>query len=172
MSGKNSQILPSSFFFFFCMFSARKAGSKVFFYVLLHGHGDTSAGNWNSSHSCWLFSVANIKYLWREFKCGLHLGRVGVCVRVCVCVCLCLCKVTIFRHKDCVERWNVQLLLLLFINPLTPNDLYSGRTAPLTSKRCILYIYSTNIQWRYSPTGSWPTERPPPVSEASANFCG
>ena len=26
-----------------------------------------------------------------------------------------------------------------FINPLMPND-YSGRTAPLTSKRCILYI--------------------------------
>ena len=31
------------------------------------------------------------------------------------------------------------------INPLTPNDHYMGRTAPLTSKRCILYIYSTNI---------------------------
>ena len=30
-------------------------------------------------------------------------------------------------------------------NPLTPNDHYSCRTAPLTSKRCILYIYSTNI---------------------------
>ena len=28
------------------------------------------------------------------------------------------------------------------------------------------------IQWRYSPTGPWPTERPPQVSEASANFCG
>ena len=26
-----------------------------------------------------------------------------------------------------------------------PNDHYSGRTAPLTSKRSILYIYSTNI---------------------------
>jgi len=30
-------------------------------------------------------------------------------------------------------------------NPLTPNDPCSGRTTPLTSKRCILYIYSTNI---------------------------
>ena len=29
--------------------------------------------------------------------------------------------------------------------PLKPNEPYSGRTAPLTSKRCILYIYSTNI---------------------------
>ena len=35
------------------------------------------------------------------------------------------------------------------LNPLTPNDHYSGRTAPLTSKRCILYIYSTNIGTEY-----------------------
>jgi len=33
--------------------------------------------------------------------------------------------------------------------PLTPNDPYSGRNAPLTSKRCILYIYSTNIGTEY-----------------------
>jgi len=32
---------------------------------------------------------------------------------------------------------------------LTPNDPYSGRTAPLTSKRCILYIYSTNTGTEY-----------------------
>ena len=32
-----------------------------------------------------------------------------------------------------------------------PNDDYSGRTVPLTSKRCILYIYiySTNIGTEY-----------------------
>ena len=35
------------------------------------------------------------------------------------------------------------------LNPLTPNDLCSVRTAPLTSKRCILYIYSTNIGTEY-----------------------
>jgi len=29
------------------------------------------------------------------------------------------------------------------------NDPYSGRIAPLTSKRCILYIYSTNICTEY-----------------------
>ena len=34
-------------------------------------------------------------------------------------------------------------------NLLTPNDDYSGRTAPLTSKCCILYIYSTNISTKY-----------------------
>ena len=32
---------------------------------------------------------------------------------------------------------------------LTPNDPYSGRTAPLTSKRCISCIYSTNIGTEY-----------------------
>ena len=37
----------------------------------------------------------------------------------------------------------------LKINRLTPNDTYMGRTAPLTSKRCILYIYSTNIGIEY-----------------------
>jgi len=35
------------------------------------------------------------------------------------------------------------------LNPLTPNDPYSGRTAPLTSKRYILYIYSTNTGTEY-----------------------
>jgi len=35
------------------------------------------------------------------------------------------------------------------INPLTPNDHYSGRTAPLTSKHSILYIYSTNTGTEY-----------------------
>jgi len=35
------------------------------------------------------------------------------------------------------------------INPSTPNDPYSGRTALLTSKCCILYIYSTNIGTEY-----------------------
>ena len=37
----------------------------------------------------------------------------------------------------------------MLLNRLTPNDPYMGRTAPLTSKRCILYIYSTNIGTEY-----------------------
>jgi len=36
-----------------------------------------------------------------------------------------------------------------YLNHLNPNDDYSGRTAPLTSKRCILYIYSTHIGTEY-----------------------
>jgi len=39
--------------------------------------------------------------------------------------------------------------IVMSFNPLTPNDTYSGRTAPLTSKRCILYIYSTHIGTEY-----------------------
>jgi len=35
------------------------------------------------------------------------------------------------------------------LNPSTPNDHYSGRTAPLTSKLCISYIYSTNTGSEY-----------------------
>ena len=37
----------------------------------------------------------------------------------------------------------------MYLNPLTPNDHYSGRTASLASKRCILYIHSTNIDTKY-----------------------
>ena len=60
-----------------------------------------------------------------------------------------------------VEEWKTNLmpLVILFhflcaphvsdINRLTPKDPYMGRTTPLTSKRCILYIYSTNIGTEY-----------------------
>jgi hypothetical protein len=35
------------------------------------------------------------------------------------------------------------------INPLSRNGTYRSHTAPLTSKRCILYIYLTNIGTKY-----------------------
>jgi len=38
---------------------------------------------------------------------------------------------------------------LQILNPLNPKDPYRGRTAPLTYKRCILYIYSTNTGTEY-----------------------
>jgi hypothetical protein len=48
---------------------------------------------------------------------------------------------------------NVNLLLLLGVqlvcNPLAPSDPYMGRTAQLTSRRCILNTYSTNIRTEY-----------------------
>ena len=42
-----------------------------------------------------------------------------------------------------------QINVVQKINSLTPKDPYMGRTAPLTSKRYILYIYSTNIGTEY-----------------------
>ena len=48
-----------------------------------------------------------------------------------------------------VQRIHCQLAGLAIagrLNCLTPNDHYSGRTATLTSKRC---IYSTNIGTEY-----------------------
>jgi len=50
-------------------------------------------------------------------------------------------------NKNC-NGWTNFLAISNF-NLLTPNDNYSGRTAPLTSKCCILYIYSTNIGTDY-----------------------
>jgi len=38
---------------------------------------------------------------------------------------------------------------LAIFNPLTPNDLYKRRAAQLTSRRYILYIYSTNMLTEY-----------------------
>ena len=37
----------------------------------------------------------------------------------------------------------------MLINRLTLNDPYMGHTAPLTPKRCILYIYSTTKGTEY-----------------------
>jgi len=52
-----------------------------------------------------------------------------------------VCMSHTIRHTN--TPWRIPF------NPLTPNDPYSGRTAPLTSKRCILYIYSTNTGTEY-----------------------
>jgi len=47
-----------------------------------------------------------------------------------------------FKYSLFTHSWKTCYLKL---NYLTPNDPYRGRTAPLTSKPCILYIYLTNI---------------------------
>ena len=49
-----------------------------------------------------------------------------------------------------IKFWNfTEFTWYNNINPLTPNDLHISRTAPLTSKRCILYIYSTKVGTEY-----------------------
>ena len=57
---------------------------------------------------------------------------------------------TVYLQNYCQKIYRFR------INPLTPNDDNSGRTAPLTSKRCILYIYSTNIGTEYFKHGIYP----------------
>ena len=47
------------------------------------------------------------------------------------------------------ERSDRNTYNIWVLNPLTPNDLYMSRNAPLTYKRCILYIYSTNVGTEY-----------------------
>jgi len=61
------------------------------------------------------------------------------------------CDLVFMSSSKCWETsYNSKLLLVqLWFNPLTSNDHYSGRTAPLTSKRCILDIYSTNRGTEY-----------------------
>ena len=58
-----------------------------------------------------------------------------------------------FSSKDKVtlKVWSpVQHLVIFWIfNRLTPNDLYMSRTARLTSKHFILYIYSTSVGTEY-----------------------
>jgi len=55
-------------------------------------------------------------------------------------------------YTDCIYASCLSYSSCVFVikvNPLTPIDPYSGRTAPLTSKGCILYIYSTNRGTQY-----------------------
>jgi len=51
--------------------------------------------------------------------------------------------------KDTSFYLTLLSFFLQSFNPLTPNDHYSGRTAPLTSKHFILYIYSRNTCTEY-----------------------
>ena len=55
-------------------------------------------------------------------------------------------------HNGPVKR-SLYLYHYLYLfkntNPLMAKDPYSGRTVPVTSKRCILYIYSTNTVTEY-----------------------
>ena len=55
------------------------------------------------------------------------------------------------KKKSIISRYYLKScsLKVSMFNRLTPNDPYMGRTAPLTSKRCILYTYSTNIGTEY-----------------------
>ena len=61
-----------------------------------------------------------------------------------------LSNILLSRLTPCAEKIPGDHHCGFQLNRLMPNDPYMGRTAPLTSKRCILYIYSTNIGTEYS----------------------
>jgi hypothetical protein len=77
--------------------------------------------------------------------------------------CLCLYNVLVVTYFV-IRLFNKSTVMFIFnfnafhsvvlsqiysFNHLTPNDHFSGRTAPLNSRRCIFYIYSTNIRIEY-----------------------
>ena len=84
--------------------------------------------------------------------CDGLITRLGILLGVCLIVCDLEISTRQPRpdlgyRASLLIRENIKGVALL--NLLTPNDDYSGRTAPLTSKRCILYIYSTHIGTEY-----------------------
>ena len=54
-------------------------------------------------------------------------------------------------EMECTALLNFKesTYLCMKINPFAPNDVYISRTAQLTSRRCILNIYSINILTEY-----------------------
>ena len=71
------------------------------------------------------------------WKCRVYKLYVVLFVRVSYCSLLLSSDITL------------HFFAFYFLNRLTPNDPYMGRTAQLTSKCCIFYIYSTNIGTEY-----------------------
>jgi len=63
------------------------------------------------------------------------------------------------ESNDPLKNKVLTYRILHLINPLTPNDPYSCRTAPLTSKRYILYIYSTIICTEYFKHGIYSSSK-------------
>ena len=53
-----------------------------------------------------------------------------------------------YPESDYPVHTPTSYFLKTHLNHLTPNDHFSGRTAPLTS-RCCIFIYSTNIRTEY-----------------------
>jgi hypothetical protein len=61
---------------------------------------------------------------------------------------------TCFGHVYCPSSCGIYCICTVVgkgykFNPLAPSDPYMGLTAQLTSRRCILSTYSTNIRTEY-----------------------
>ena len=62
---------------------------------------------------------------------------------------MCCNIIAAFIKKYCQQPPIAQCSYKSLFNRLTPNDQHMGHTAPLTSKSCILCIYSTNTGTEY-----------------------
>jgi hypothetical protein len=60
----------------------------------------------------------------------------------------CLFLVPLLCTDEFICKFS-SLFTMKFINHLTPNGHFSGRTAPVTSRRSFLYIYSTDVRTEY-----------------------
>jgi len=106
---------------------------------------------------CYNITLArkNIAPWWWSKKRSEHVGVIlSVFMwNLCKCNCWLMTEVMLPWTSRCIV-WSCNSdFNFLYFNPLTPNDIYRGRTAPLTSKRCILCIYSTNTCTKYFKNG-------------------
>ena len=124
--------------------------------LLFHDRG-TRRGEWSAARPCRTLPPGKTRYPFYRRLGGPqgrsgwveNLVRTGIRFRA--------VQPVVIRYTDWVTgptmykhlfSQNFSFDLCVF-NPLTPNDHYSGRTAPLTSKRCMLYIHSTNTGAEY-----------------------
>ena len=92
---------------------------------------------------------------WRIFALEMFFTTCPKTQKLCVPRWYCTAYFTRVSNSRMLNNYNTPSFLLNILNVmfnlnrLTPDDPYMGRTEPLTSKRCILYIYSTNIGTEY-----------------------
>ena len=107
---------------------------------------------YRTTQQIFFFIVRSVRVSWYSYvkatlcACDRHVYSSGLWQLLHVSTCPC------YRQGGISSVLHVeysQLLRGTVVNRLTPNDPYMGRTAPLTSKRCILYIYSTNVGTEY-----------------------
>ena len=118
-----------------------------------------SSRAWDYSVELSRWSYCSVKN--REFSISIRLWYVVVCVWCDVLRQIVAVGSRVSVDTDCYRVFCFVIVVFscafyvlfldwqCFFNPLTPKDPYSGRTAPLTSICCILYIYATNTGTEY-----------------------
>jgi len=102
----------------------------------------------------------NVWYGWLDWYAWTHVRSAQLSAQLCTLFPTFVLHVSdvnsLLQVVDKIIRKSIFLCSIITVmvgsqrfNPLTPNDLYRGRTAPLTTKLCILYIYSSNICTEY-----------------------